>query len=70
MSYETMADNVVAFADSLGLKTFSLAGYCFGGRVASVIGSKYPERVEDIILIETSFGRFEYALLDEIFEHA
>lgn len=45
MSYDAMAKQIIQFADSNGFKKFSVAGYCFGGRIASVVASKLPERV-------------------------
>ena len=47
-------DDVLAAADSLGWKTFSLLGHSLGGGVASFIAAAFPERVQKLFLIEVA----------------
>jgi pimeloyl-ACP methyl ester carboxylesterase len=42
---EEYVDDVVAFADAMGLETFHLLGWSTGGDVATVVVARHPERV-------------------------
>lgn len=50
---ETWAEDVVAIADQLGIKRFSVLGYSMGGAVAQQIAIDHPERVERLVLANT-----------------
>ncbi|WP_322512194.1 alpha/beta hydrolase [Chloroflexus sp.] len=50
----TLADEVIAFADALGLRRFDLIGHALGAGVAAVVAATRPARVGHLIL--TSFG--------------
>jgi pimeloyl-ACP methyl ester carboxylesterase len=53
----TMADHagdVLALLDALGLERVTLAGHSFGGYVAIYLASKFPERVEKLIVIDAA----------------
>lgn len=60
MTYEDQANDVIEFADSNNLKTFTLMGYAMGGRVAMATAGKYPERVENLIVLEADLGKMSY----------
>lgn len=47
---ETMADDVVALMDHLGLPRADLMGYSMGGRIAAMLTLRHPERVRSTIL--------------------
>ncbi len=49
-----LADEVIAFADALGLRRFDLIGHALGASVAAVVAATRPARVGNLILI--SFG--------------
>jgi 2-hydroxy-6-oxonona-2,4-dienedioate hydrolase len=46
-----MARHVVAMADGLGLKSYSIGGFSFGALVAGLMYFQQPQRVEKLILI-------------------
>lgn len=46
-------EDVIAVADALNLKTFSLLGHSMGGAVASLVSSVFPERVERLVLLDS-----------------
>jgi pimeloyl-ACP methyl ester carboxylesterase len=57
-SYETPIDgvgefatDVAAFADAVGLDSFHLGGWSFGGAVALAFAATYPGRVRKLVLI-------------------
>lgn len=53
----TMADHandVLALMDTLGLERVVLAGHSFGGYLAIYLASKFPERVERLIVIDAA----------------
>ena len=70
MAYEDLADDVIRFADKMGIKTFTLMGYCVGGRIAAVAATRHPHRVDKLIPYETVlddlgvFAEFPYRLID------
>lgn len=53
-SYEALSDDVIRFADELGLKEFSLLGHSMGGRAAMTTACRYPDRVDGVISIDTA----------------
>ena len=46
-----MAD-LAGFADALGLNSFILCGHSMGGRNAMTFGSRYPEKLEKLIVVD------------------
>ena len=53
-SLEDCADDAVALADHLGIDTVIPVGYSLGGAVAQLVWRRHPERVEGLVLCETS----------------
>jgi 3-oxoadipate enol-lactonase len=53
---EVLAGDVLALADALGWRRFSLLGHSMGGMVAQVATLTAPERVEALVLMGTSPG--------------
>ncbi|MBN8885403.1 MAG: alpha/beta hydrolase [Rudaea sp.] len=47
-------DDVLAAADALGWERFSLLGHSLGGGVASFLAAAFPERVQNLFLIEVA----------------
>ena len=47
-----MAEDLGAFADALGLPTFSLLGLSMGGRVAMGFAGAHPHRVERLVIVD------------------
>jgi 3-oxoadipate enol-lactonase len=48
------ADDAVAVADILGLRTFVPVGYSMGGPVAQLVWHRHPTRVDGLVLCATS----------------
>jgi rifampin ADP-ribosylating transferase len=48
---DTLADDVVAFLDAMGLASVVLAGSSSGGYVAQQVALRYPRRVAGLVLI-------------------
>lgn len=57
MSYETMADDIAALIQHLGLEQTDLFGYSLGGGVALQTAIRYPEMVRKLALVSTAFKR-------------
>ncbi|HVF32826.1 MAG TPA: alpha/beta hydrolase [Acidimicrobiales bacterium] len=55
-SLETFADDVLALADALGWSSFVLLGHSMGGMVSQVVALRAPERLDGLILMDTSHG--------------
>ncbi|HVM09018.1 MAG TPA: alpha/beta hydrolase [Acidimicrobiales bacterium] len=55
-SLAILADDLLALADALGWPTFTLLGHSMGGMVAQTLAIKAPERLEGLILMDTSHG--------------
>jgi pimeloyl-ACP methyl ester carboxylesterase len=62
-SYDVMADDVLRFMDKKGLDKVSFGGHCFGAKVAMRCASKYPERIECLLIVESGPG--DYHASDE-----
>lgn len=52
MSYELMAQDVIQLADDLHLPEFILMGHSMGGKTAMVTAQLYPDRVEELIVVD------------------
>jgi len=48
------ADDAVAVADALGLRTFVPVGYSMGGPIAQLVWHRHPTRVDGLVLCATS----------------
>jgi esterase len=53
-SFELMRDDLKAFADALSLDRFTLIGHSMGGTVASLFSERWPERIERLVLEDTT----------------
>lgn len=53
---ERLRADVVAVADAVGLDRFRLLGHSLGGMVARGIALSHPERVEALVLMDTTHG--------------
>lgn len=51
---EDYARVVKEFLDKMGIKKVILIGHSFGGKLSIILGSKYPEMVEKIVLINSA----------------
>jgi pimeloyl-ACP methyl ester carboxylesterase len=51
---EDCADDAVAVADMLGLRTFVPVGYSMGGLIAQLVWHRHPTRVDGLVLCATS----------------
>jgi pimeloyl-ACP methyl ester carboxylesterase len=47
-------DDVLAAAECLGWKTFSLLGHSLGGGITSFVAAAFPEQVQNLFLIEVA----------------
>jgi len=64
---ERLRNDVLAVADAVGLERFRLLGHSMGGMVARGIAIRYPDRLEALVLMDTSHGPipgFDPALMD------
>lgn len=48
------ADIVKAYMDSMEIKNVILIGHSFGGKLSIILGSKYPEMVDKIVLVNSA----------------
>ncbi|WP_084369228.1 alpha/beta fold hydrolase [Rhizobium sp. RU36D] len=56
VTIELLASDVVAVLDRIGIERFVLAGISLGGMVAQVIAARLGERVERLVLMDTSLA--------------
>jgi pimeloyl-ACP methyl ester carboxylesterase len=54
MSYHTMARDVLAFLDAMGLDRIVLVGHSMGGKVAQAMALLHPERVEGLVVLDVA----------------
>lgn len=59
---DTLADDVLAVIDSLGVRRPIVAGHSMGGEELSSIGRRHPEKVAGLIYLDAGY---DYALYDE-----
>jgi pimeloyl-ACP methyl ester carboxylesterase len=57
LRFETMADDIAALMDHLGLAQPDFFGFSFGGGVALRLTIQHPERVRKLALASTAFRR-------------
>ena len=53
---ETMADDVAALIEHLGLERADVMGYSLGGLVALRTAIQHPQRVRRLVLVSIAFG--------------
>lgn len=58
LTLASMADNVVAWMDSVGLSQVYLLGHSLGGKVAMEIALKYPEKVQKLVVVDIAPVRY------------
>jgi pimeloyl-ACP methyl ester carboxylesterase len=56
----TMAKDMIALADSLGLGSFYLAGYDLGAGTAAAMARDYPDRIRRVAFMEFGLAGFGY----------
>jgi pimeloyl-ACP methyl ester carboxylesterase len=49
---ESMADDLEAVTEALGIDRFVLIGFSMGGRVSMVFGGRHPERLAGLVLVD------------------
>ncbi len=57
MRFETMADDIAALIDELGLERPAIMGFSLGGAVALRTGIQHPDVVDRLVLVSTVFKR-------------
>ncbi len=73
MTYEAMMDDVLAWADRLGLERFSLMGHSMGGKVAMLLACRFPARLDRLVVVDiapktylSNAHRAEFAAMNEL----
>lgn len=54
-NYDNLATDVVSFIDALELDSSLLLGHSMGGMTAAVVASRFPKRVQKLILVDPTF---------------
>jgi pimeloyl-ACP methyl ester carboxylesterase len=57
MQFETMADDIAALINQLGLGRTAIIGFSLGGGVALRTGIQHPDVVDRLVLVSTPFKR-------------
>ncbi len=52
MSYPAMMDDVLAWLDAQGLRRATFVGHSMGGKVAMLLASRHPGRVERLVVVD------------------
>jgi esterase len=72
-SYEALVGDVLAWLDAQGLGRVSLLGHSMGGKVAMLLATRHPERVERLIVVDIApkdylslSHRSEFAAMNEL----
>jgi pimeloyl-ACP methyl ester carboxylesterase len=53
-SHEEMAEDLLQFADRLGLDEFLLCGHSMGGGVAAIFAERHVDRLTGLVLVDTA----------------
>ena len=56
LSVEAMAGDAVALLDGLGIESADVAGWSMGGFIAQDLASRFPDRVDRLVLLSTDPG--------------
>jgi len=54
LTYDLMCDDILHFADTLGIQKFSLLGHSMGGRTVMAFGLMHPKRIEKLVVVDMS----------------
>jgi pimeloyl-ACP methyl ester carboxylesterase len=61
---DDFAESLARFLDALGIPSATLCGHSFGGAIAMYFGTRYPERVERVVLVSAGgLGREVHPML-------
>lgn len=73
MNYDVLSDDIIRFADYMGLETFTLLGHSLGGRAAMTTACRFEDRVDGVISVDSApidesknqqFGQFVYGMIE------
>ena len=56
LSYESMADDVAALLESLGIAKAHVFGYSLGGSTALQVAIRHPEKVDKLIVVSATYS--------------
>jgi len=54
MNYSDMADDVIRHMDELNIDKFTLLGHSMGGKVAMNLSSRYSNRIDGLIIVDSA----------------
>ena len=54
MNYRVISEDIIRFADRMGLEKFTVLGHSLGGRSAMTVAARYPKRVDGCIVIDAA----------------
>lgn len=66
LRFEHMADDIAGLIEHLGLEKVDLLGFSLGGAVALQTAMRYPERINNLVLISTPYKRTGWHLEHQI----
>jgi len=58
LSYEEMADDILALMDDLGLATTRIMGHSLGGKLGMFLADRDPERVRRLLVVDIAPKRY------------
>ncbi len=64
-SYERAVDSLVAMVDDLGLERVTLIGHSFGGGLELGLAARHPDRVVEMVFVDTLGLSREWTLAEE-----
>lgn len=73
MTYEAMADDIIAWMDAQGMAKAVMVGHSMGGKTAMLLACSHPERVERLVVVDIApkdyywaAQRSEFAAMNEL----